>query len=438
MQPVRPHRWRLALCLAALVCSQSRADDFPRVAPEAAGLSSAQLKKIDELFQAAVDKRQIAGSVVLLARDGKIGYLRASGMQDAEGKTAMAADTLFRIASMTKPVTSVAVMMLAAEGNLSVADTLSKYLPEFKDAKVLVPGKNGDGADYTIVPADRQITIRDLLTHTSGITYRFWGRKYLTDLYRKAGVSDGLVHPEGTIADNVKRLAGCPLLHQPGTAWEYGLNTDVLGRVVEVASGQDLSTFFETRIFKPLGMRDTFFFVPGEKRSRLAALYAPGADKTVRRVGEGPVTVGELIYSASYPYREPRTYFSGGAGLVSTAGDYARFLQTLLNGGELYGVRLLKADTVQAMTQNQIGKLKPGIQSHGIAFGYGFGIVTKENRNSDVASVGTFSWGGIFNTYFWADPKERLIGMMMTQLYPSGHLTLAADFKKLAYAALVK
>ena len=241
---------------------------------------------------------------------------------------------------------------------------------------------------------------------------------------------------EGTIDDNVKRLAKMPLQHQPGSAWEYGLNTDVLGRVIEVASGKDLNTFFREEIFRPLKMTDTYFFLPDEKKDRLAALYAPNKDKTIVRVGEDPVKVGALTYSASFQYRGPRTFFSGGAGLVSTASDYARFLQMLLNGGRLDGVQLLKHETVRKITQNQLGQAAMG--NSGPQFGYGFGIVVDPEKSKDVASVGTYSWGGIFNTYFWVDPEKKLIGIMMTQLYPSDHLRLGNDFKKLAYESLKK
>jgi CubicO group peptidase (beta-lactamase class C family) len=437
MQRLTSSRWFLAALVVALCSTGARADTLPKVSPEQAGLSSSGLKRLDALLQDAVDQQQIAGGVALLARKGKVGYLQAIGRQDVEAGKPMAPDTIFRIASMTKPVTSVAVMMLVDEGRLRTTDPISKYLPEFKSPRVLVPA--ADGAGYALVPAERAITVHHLLTHTSGITYRFLGRPHLGPLYRQAGISDGLSQTEGTIADNVKRLAALPLLHQPGTAFEYGLSIDVLGRLVEVVSGQGLDQLFHQRIFKPLRMTDTSFFLPAEKRSRLAALYAPGTDKKIVRVGEEPVTAGELIYSASYPYRGPRTYFSGGAGLVSTASDYARFLQMLLGGGELDGVRLLKPETVKQMTQSQIGMLKPLIGgTPGNPFGYGFGIVTAEGKDKDVASVGTYSWGGIFYTHFWVDPRKELVGILLTQVYPYGHLTLRNDFKKLAYEALAE
>ena len=293
------------------------------------------------------------------------------------------------------------------------------------------------------VPARREITIHDLLTHTSGLTYRFFDT---TGLYAAAGVSDGLCETPGTIADNVARIAKLPLVHQPGTTWQYSLSIDVLGRVVEVASGRTLDEFFRERIFGPLGMADTYFIVPESARQRLAALYTPGPDKSIRRVGTGKLAAGTVIYSATYPTWDASRYFSGGAGLSGTIGDYARFLQMLANRGELDGARLLRPETVDLMTSNQIGELRIGFPHHGDAFGYGFGILTPAGKTEsfrksvydDVATAGTFSWGGIFNTYFWVDRERHLIGILMTQIYPSDHLKLREEFKRLSYEALAE
>jgi CubicO group peptidase (beta-lactamase class C family) len=424
----------LALLLVALPLARTGAEELPRASAEMAGFSPPRLHRIDALLKDAVESKQIAGGVALVARRGKVVYWEAIGLQDTEAKQPMSPDTIFRIASMTKPVTSAAALMLVEEGRLRLDDPVSKYLPEFRAPKVVDPGKD----TFTLVPARRQMTVHDLLTHTSGLTYRFRNREHLGDLYRTAAISDGLTQTEGTLAANVRRLAGLPLLHHPGSSWEYGLSTDVLGRVIEVASGKDLDGFFRERIFEPLKMRDTTFFLPPEKRSRLAALYRPGPDKSIVRVGEEPVTAGALVYSASWHYQGPRSYFSGGAGLVSTASDYARFLQMLLNGGELGGVRLLKPATVKQMTANQIGRLAMGISGHGDRFGYGFGVVTADGRGDEVASVGTYSWGGIFHTYFWADPHKEMIGILLTQVYPFNHLPHRSQFKKLTYEALVE
>jgi CubicO group peptidase (beta-lactamase class C family) len=429
-------RLRLLLACGLLTAALrvARAEEPPKPDIKAAGLVPAKLERLDALLQDAIERKQIAGGVMLLARHGKIGHLKAIGWRDAEAKKAMAPDTLFRIASMTKPITSVAVMMLVEDGKLRLNDPVAKYVPPFKEPKVIVSGEGEAGP--MLKPAAREITIHDLLTHTSGLSYRFWGRKPLSALYREGGVSDGLVHPQGTSADNVRRLAKQPLLFQPGRAWEYGLSTDVLGALVEAVSGQDLAAFFRERIFRPLKMADTFFFVPEAKKDRLAALYLLKADGKLARVGDEPVTLGELVFSATVPREKDGKYCSGGAGLVSTARDYARFLQMLLNGGELDGVRLLKAESVKRMTSNQIGNMNIYIAEHGDRFGYGFGVLTESGQRWDVASAGSYSWGGIFHTYFWVDPKKELISVLMTQVFVVGDLPLRSAFKKRAYECL--
>jgi putative heme-binding domain-containing protein len=428
----------LALTTAAL------GQGLPRGDARTEGFTPETLARIDSLLDDAVKRRQIAGGAALIARNGKVIHLATSGLRDVEAALPVDESTIYRIASMTKPITSVAVMMLRDEGKLGLDEPVSRYLPEFLAPTVLVAGREDATHRPVTVPAQREITIRDLLTHTSGLSYRFFDRPGLGKLYAASGVSDGLCETPGTVADNVGRLAKLPLLHQPGTVWEYGLSTDVLGRVVEVVSGRTLDEFFRERIFRPLRMEDTSFVVPETKRNRLAALYTPGPDKAIRRVGPGPVVAGALIYSATYPTRDGSTYFSGGAGLSSTIGDYARFLQMLLNRGELDGVRLLKPETVDLMTRNQIGDLTIAFPNHGDGFGHGFGVLTDRGKTEafrrtaydDVATVGTFSWGGIFNTYFWADPERRMIGIVMTQIYPSDHLKLREEVKRLAYQAL--
>jgi CubicO group peptidase (beta-lactamase class C family) len=422
-----------------------RAQEPPPRESQAEGLAPEALKRIGALLDDAVARRQIAGGAALIALHGKVVYLESAGKRDFEAGLPVDRSTIYRIASMTKPVTSVAVMMLYDAGKLKLDDPLSRFVPEFRAQSVLkaAESKAAPGTPAT-VPAAREITIADLLTHTSGLTYRFFDRPVLGKLYAEADVSDGLCETPGTIGDNVLRLAKLPLLHQPGTAWEYSLSIDVLGRVVEVASGQTLDAFFGEHIFGPLRMDDTSFVVPDAKRQRLAALYTPGPDKAFQRVGPGRIQAGPLIYSATYPTADLSTYFSGGAGLCSTIADYARFLQMLLNRGQLDGARLLKPETVDLMTRNQIGDLRIAFSNHGDGFGYGFGVLTKRGKTAefrrsvydDVASVGTYSWGGIFNTYFWVDPERELIGILMTQIYPSDHLKLREDFKRLTYDAL--
>ena len=405
--------------------------------PDASRPAEQRWQGVHKLIQEHVDKRAIAGAVVLIHQHGKPVYYEALGKADVEAVKPMTRDTIFRIASMTKAITSVALMMLVEEGKLHLDDPLSKHLPEFMDMMVLVPTKESDSdKGYRLVKADRPITIHHLLTHTSGIIYRFSGRPHLAKMYAEAGVSDGLVETEGSIGENVKRIAKLPLLHQPGMAWEYGLNTDVLGRVIEVASGKTLDEFFRERIFTPLQMNDTGFLVPKEKRSRLAAVYTPDDKKIIRRVANGRIQVGSLIYSTAYATADDNRYYSGGAGLASTARDYGRFLQMLLNRGEFDGKRLLKPETVNQMTRNQIGDKRIGFSIHGDGFGYGFGVVTGREKPPSPASVGSYSWGGIFHTFFWVDPRRQLIGILMTQLYPSNHLTLLKDFQSKVYESV--
>ena len=422
-------RWRLVLCLTALFAPRIFGQSLAEATPQAAGLSAPALQQIDVLLEQAVERKQIAGAVALLARDGKLGYLRAKGLQDVEAGKEMTTDTLFRIASMSKPVTSVAVMILVDDGRLRVTDPVSKYLPEFKNPKVLIPGS---GVEPKLVPASREITIHDLLTHTSGLTYRFMAQGPFAELYHKADICDGLTRPSFTLAENVRHLASVPLLHQPGSACQYSLSTDVLGRLVEVISGQDLESFMRRRIFEPLDMNDTYFDLPADKAGRLAVVYEPGPDKLIRRVGEEPVQKGELIYCVTCPTGGQRGYCSGGAGLTSSAADYARFLQMLLNGGQWNGTRILQPETVQEMTSNQIADL--AFMSPTDRFGYGFGIVAGADKDQ-VAAVGSYYWGGFYSTGFWVDPEKKLVGVFMTQLSPADHLTLYPDFMKLAYEA---
>ncbi|HXG68487.1 MAG TPA: serine hydrolase domain-containing protein [Blastocatellia bacterium] len=405
-----------------------RSLSLPRATPEAVGMSSERLARIRPVIQQYVDQGRIAGALTLVMRNGKVAHLEAVGNMD-EGKP-MREDAIFRIASMTKAITSVAVMMLYEEGKLLLNDPISKYIPEFKGAQVAVPSE--DKQSYTLVPAKSDITVRHLLTHTSGITYRFIGIEPWAKLYKEAGIADGLSQTEGRIADNIKKLAKLPLMHHPGERYSYGLNTDVLGYLIEVVSGVTLDEFFRKRIFAPLGMKDTHFYLPEEKLPRLAAVYNYMPDGRIRRMGDEPDDRGHLIYSASFHYKGPRTYYSGGAGLVSTISDYARFLQMLLNGGELDGARILSRKTVELMTVNHVGEMF-GAQG----FGLGFSIVRDLGRGNELGSVGQYGWGGFFYTNFFVDPKEKIVGIFMAQLYPYGDLRLQERFRSLAYQAVV-
>src|SRR5437660_1888649 len=347
-------------------------------------------------------------------------------MSDREAAKTMPTDAMFRICSMTKPITSVAVMMLYEEGKFLLDDPVSKYLPEFKNPRVLV--KPASGATYTI-PATKEITIRDLLRHTSGITYQ-WNDD-LGPTYEKADVGSWLLQFDDTIADNVKHLAALPLLFNPGDRFEYSLGVDVLGRLVEVVSGKPLDEFFRTRIFEPVGMKDTYFFPPENKLNRLATAYTYYPDKGLDRFPDTPIREGSFVYSADYPSRGPKKLFSGGAGLVLTAMDYARFCQMMLDDGKVGNTRLLSRKSVELMTHDQLGKIAADM-----GFGLGFGVSGVKAPLSELGSVGSYEWGGFFYTGFSIDPKEQMIVIFMAQLHPTGDLTLDRQVHELAYQAI--
>jgi len=419
----------IPLLLGFLVLSSccALAQDLPAAKPETLGLSSERLERIGTAVQHDIDDKRIAGAVTLVIRRGHVAWFKSLGMMDREAGKAMQPDAMFRICSMTKPITSVAVMMLYEEGRFLLEDPVSKYLPEFRNPKVLV--KPASGEPYSI-PATKEITVRDLLRHTSGITYQWNGD--LGPMYESAGVASGLLQYEGTIGDSVKHLAAQPLLFNPGSRFEYSLGVDVLGRLVEVLSGKPLDEFFRTRIFEPLGMKDTYFFPPDNKLDRLAAAYTYSADKGLNRFPDTPIKEGAFVYSADYPTRGPKKLFSGGAGLVSSAMDYARFCQMMLDGGKAGSTRLLSRKTVELMTHDQLGKIDPEQ-----GFGLGFGIEGVKEPMSELGSVGEYNWGGFFYTGFTIDPKEQMIVVFMAQLHPTGDLALDREVNVLAYQAII-
>lgn len=420
-------RTSIIACLAlALLSAGLNGQGLPAAKPEEVGLSAARLERVDAFLRDAVEKDRAAGIVALVVRRGKVAYAGAVGMADREAQRPMRPDTIFRIASMTKPVTSVAAMILYEEGKFLLGDPLSKYIPEFAAMKVLA--RNDDGG-RTLVPARRQITILDLLNHTSGLTYQ-WD-PVLGKKYAEAGVTHGLIQDDDTIADDVKALARIPLLHHPGEDWTYGLSVDVLGYLVEVLSGIPLDRFFAERIFRPLGMKDTYFFLPPEKVDRLAAVYGPREGGGLRRVGEDPIEQGAFVFTTNYPYKGPSTHFSGGGGLCSTAIDYARFAQMLANGGELDGARILSRKTVELMTADHAGARCED-------FGFGLGVSVTRNlaEAKKPSSIGAFGWGGFWRTGFFIDPAEGMVGVVMAQLLPAAELPLSDTFTVLAYQAI--
>jgi CubicO group peptidase (beta-lactamase class C family) len=398
------------------------AQTLPKAAsPEAAGMSGERLGRLTRVMKDAVDARHVAGTVTIVLRDGQVVYHEAAGAQDVEGGVPMKPDTIFRIASMTKAVVSVGIMMLVEEGRLSIADPVSRHIPAF--AKTTVLGTlNGRVA---IVPALRPITIRDLLTHTAGISY---GDGVLAPYYDPAGFTLWYFADRAEPMTHwIDKLAALPFAAQPGERWVYGYNTDILGNVIERVSGQTLADFIDARIAGPLKMVDTSFFLPAGKESRLAAVYGVGADGTIARGEDGHPGQGAYIHG-------PRVAFSGGAGLLSTAQDYARFMQMMLNGGELEGVRLLSPTTVKLMTSNHVGTL---YQNGALGWGLGFEVVEQTGRAPRYGAAGEFSWSGAYHTTYWADPAEKLVVVFMSQLLPAGQAGLTSRVRTLVNQAIV-
>ncbi len=392
--------------------------------PEKVGLSSERLKRIDTLIDSKIQDNIIAGAVVLVARKGEIAYFRAAGKADVAKE--MKKDTMFRIVSMTKPLVSVCIMTLYEEGKLLLSDPVSKYIPEFKNQKVLVEVPEGSGTGYKLVPVNRDMTIKDLLTHTSGLLYLFPAeyffdekRKILVDMYKEAEINDGYCPLDEEVGDMVKRLGSLPLYAQPGEHWDYSIASDVLGYLVEVVSGMKFDEYMKKKIFDPLKMKDSYFYVPEEKRDRLSAVWLSDGKGTLKRVGKEPIINGHLALCPANFISDGK-YLSGGGGVVSTVYDYYRFAQMLLNGGELDGARVLSRKTVELMTAtNHIGDIEADfLHSEGWKFGLGFAIEEDRGHDVDSGSVGTFEWAGLYSTRFSVDPKEQKVTIFMSQTSP--------------------
>ena len=396
--------------------------------PTTVGVSPEGLRGIDQLLQEVTGDGRVPGTVALVARDGKIVYRKAFGYSDVAAKTPMRPDAIVRIASQTKAITSIGAMLLYDEGKFQLDDPISKYLPTFRNPKVLA-SFNPKDSSYTTVPARSEVTIRQLFTHTSGLDYPVIGSTEARAIYAKAHIPSGIGSPTGTLATSIDALGALPLMHQPGERFTYGLSIDVLGRLIEVLSGQSLDQYLRTRLFEPLGMRDTYFYLPASKQSRLVPLYSEYQGRTVPMPA-----AGILNLRPDYP-KQPGTYFSGGAGLSSTVDDYAAFLQMMLNGGTYNGHRLLKPETVKLITQNQMGDINQGLNK----FGLGFSIVTAQGAAQTGQTVGSYEWGGIFGTDYWVDPTEKLVVLLYTQKFPHTNTPdLVPRFRKLVYAALAK
>jgi len=417
----------LALATAALVAVPTFAAPPARPAPEGSGLSAERLERLSRTMNEAVAARRIAGAVTLVARGGRVVHEQSFGMADVEANAPMRTDTIFRIASMSKAATSVAVMMLVEEGRLALQDPVSRYIPAFEKTSVALPAPAGAVADSPVsaVPAKRAITIRDLLTHTAGIGY---GYGPAAAQWKQAGIQGWYFADRAEpVAAVVDRMAALPMDAQPGEKYVYGYNTDVLGVVVEKVSGLSLDAFFQQRILAPLRMTDTHFFLPPEKRGRLAAVYSAKEDGTIERAPDAGTGQGAYVDG-------PRQCFSGGAGLLSTARDYARLLQMLENGGVLDGVRLLSPKTVELMTANHTGTL---YEEGRAGFGLGFAVMEQPGRTASYGSEGAYRWGGAYFTTYWVDPKERLVAVMMTQLLPARGYNLQETFRTLVYQSIV-
>lgn len=390
------------------------------------GMSSERLAKIDHMLNDAIKEGQIPGAVALIARNGKIIFYNAYGMSNNNAKQDLKKDAIFRIASQTKAITSTAVMILWEEGKFRLDDPISKYIPEFKEAQILDTFNETDST-FTAKPAEDQITIRDLISHTSGIGYGVIdGDSRFKKIYAKAGITDLFTTENISIGESVKKLAKLPLHHNPGEKFTYSEGLDVLGYFVEVVSGMPFDTFLRTRIFDPLQMNDTWFYLPKEKHDRLVTVQEKKDDKWTKY----PVT----FYDTDYPIKGSKRFFSGGAGLSSTAKDYATFLQMYLNQGELNGTRILSRTTIQSIMGNQIGDIWAGGPKH---YGLAFGVLNDHGQDlGGEGSIGTFDWGGYFNTQYFADPKEQIIGILMKQTQGKIDDQTSWKFRQMVFAAV--
>jgi CubicO group peptidase (beta-lactamase class C family) len=401
---------------------------MPLTTPEAAGFSAERLQRLDVAMNEWAKKEWMNGGVALIIRNGKIAYYKAAGYNDLDTKAVMQKENIFRIASQTKAITSVAMMMLFEEGKFQLDDAVAKYIPAFGKQQVLDKFNAAD-TTYNTVPAKSDITIRQLFTHTSGLGYAQIGSKEANAIYAKSKITAGIGVKDDKLLDAMNRLGKLPLMHQPGEKWTYGLNSDLLGCLVEVISGMSLNNFFRTRIFEPLGMADTYFFIPQQKSARLVNLYRE--DSTGHLIkADGNMLNGPTV--ANYPLISS-TYYSGGAGLSSTIYDYGIFLQMLLNNGVYNGKRLLSRNTIRIMTMNQIGDLAIW---GGEKFGLGFAVITENNSGKTLAQAGTYSWGGAFATSYWVDPKEKMVLLFYRQLQGGTHGDVVEKFRALVYGAI--
>jgi CubicO group peptidase (beta-lactamase class C family) len=401
------------------------AQEFPVGKPDELGFSPERLQRLTSVFQTYCDDKKMAGSVVLLVRHGKVAYFNSFGKKDIESSAPMTNDVIFRIASQTKAIVSAGIMILQEEGKLLISDPVGKYIPEFSETTVAQPR---EGGGYDVIKAKRQITLRDLLTHTAGIGY---GTGPAADKWKEAGIQGWyFADRDEPVGATIARMAKLPMDAHPGEKYVYGYNTDILGVVIEKVSGKSLDEFITSRILTPLGMKDTHFYLPQSKVNRLATVYSAFADKPLERAPDPGHMVGQGAY-----VNGPRKSFPGGAGLLSTASDYAKFLQMMLNKGTFNGNRILAPSTVELMTVNHLGKIP---YPAGQGFGLGFSTCEDLGDRGTPGSEGEFGWGGAYGSTYWVDPKEDLVVVYFKQLTPTNGIDDQAKLRTLIYQAIIK
>src|SRR5690606_2943885 len=419
----------VALLICFLWVSFVHSQNLETALPEEVGMSAERLERLSATLEQYVRDGKMAGNVALIARKGKVIYHRAFGNSDIEAGKKMTQDAIFRIASQTKAITSVAILILQEEGKLLIGDPIGKYLPEWKETTVAKVREDGE---YDVVKAKRAITIRDLLTHTAGIGYGYGPAK---EEWEEAGIQGWyFADRDEPIAATIARMAKLPMDAQPGEKFVYGYNTDILGVIVEKASGKSLDKFIRESILDPIGMEDTYFYLPQNKVDRLTTSYMAYEGKPLQRSPDPGSGIGQGHY-----VKGPRKSFSGGAGLLSTAMDYAKFLQMMLNGGEFNGHRILSPKTVELMIADHVAVREIPYQGrNGSGFGLGFSITKDVGERGEPGSVGTFEWGGAYGSSYWADPKEELILVYFKQLIPTNGLDDQAKLKSLVYQAIIE
>lgn len=411
------------LMLPFSATAQNKDPGLPMASPESVGMSAERLQRIGPAMQKYIDDKLVPGVITLVARKGKVVHFESRGYMDVDSQKPIRADAMFRIASMTKPITSVALMMLWEEGAFQLRDPVSKFIPSFADQLVSTTS-DASGQSGSLVPVNRPATMRDMLTHTAGLANSYRGN-------RSYYGSQIQVFADDTLESYIDRLAGLPLNYQPGEEWQYSAATSVVGRLVEVISGQPLDQYMQERIFEPLGMTDTHFFMDDDKGGRLMSQYAPGPDNN-EIVLQDPGSNASSWISA-----ENKRVFRGAGGLVSTPRDYLRFQQAMLNGGELDGARLLSPTTLSLMMENHTGDLPLWLPGPGMGFGLGWAVVVDRGEAATPLSEGSAYWGGAYCTISWIDREQELVGIMMTQVRPYNHLNIRQDFQVLAHQAII-